>query len=220
MSATEGSYGPLDFARDSEVPRETLERLTAYARLLVERNAQLNLVADSTLPDMWRRHFWDSAQLIDLIPAETRTIVDIGSGAGFPGMVLAILLGDRTPALSFHLIEATQKKCRFLEEAAQETGAAVQVHWGRAEAFSDLKADVVTARAVAPLKKLFGLVHPFFKASTTGLFLKGRALDAELTEAGESWKLQSERVQSRSDSSGSILRVTGLSPWRKPRIPS
>jgi 16S rRNA (guanine527-N7)-methyltransferase len=212
-------YGPLDFARDSEVPRETLERLTNFARLLTDRNAHLNLVADSTLPDMWRRHFWDSAQLAALIPVDARTLVDLGSGAGFPGLVLAIMLGEAR-SLAVHLVEATQKKCRFLEEVAKATGAPVQVHWARSEDLAELRADVVTARALAPLPKLLGLAFPFFKATTTGLFLKGRSLDAELTEACESWKLQAERLPSRSDPSGSILRVTGLSPWRKPRKPS
>ena len=264
MSAGEGAYGPLDFARDSEVPRETLERLTKYSRLLVERNAHLNLVADSTLQDLWRRHFWDSAQLAPLIPPGARTIVDLGSGAGFPGMVLAIMLGapgkapstvasQRSPSpakagedrardahppsalagevagavrrqtegasLTVHLIDSTQKKCRFLEEVAEATGAPVEVHWSRAEDLAGLKADVVTARAVAPLTKLLGLAYPFFGAGTTGLFLKGRAAAAELTEASESWRLHAETIQSRSDPSGSILRVTGLMPWRK-RKPS
>ncbi|MBI1210274.1 MAG: 16S rRNA (guanine(527)-N(7))-methyltransferase RsmG [Alphaproteobacteria bacterium] len=217
MSGGEGPYGPLDFARDSEVPRETLERLTNHARLLVERNAHLNLVADSTLADMWRRHFLDSAQLVPLVPAEARTIVDLGSGAGFPGMVLAIMLAPDRPGLRVHLIDSTQKKCRFLEEVAEATGAPVEVHWSRAEDLSGLTADVVTARAVAPLAKLLGLAAPFFGEGTIGLFLKGRAAAAELTEARESWKLQVEITPSRSDPSGSILRVTGLMPWRKPR---
>ncbi len=217
MSVGEGAYGPLDFARDSEVPRETLERLTNHARLLVERNAHLNLVAESTLPDMWRRHFWDSAQLAPLVPKGAKTLVDLGSGAGFPGLVLAVVL-DR-PGLKVHLIDSTQKKCRFLEEVAKATRAPVEVHWSRAEELPDLKADVVTARAVAPLTKLLGLAHPFFAAGTTGLFLKGRGLPAELTDASESWTLHAETIQSRSDPSGSILRVTGLMPWRK-RKPS
>jgi 16S rRNA (guanine527-N7)-methyltransferase len=216
----DSSYGPLDFARDSEVPRETLERLTKFAQLLTERNAHLNLVADSTLPDMWRRHFLDSAQLAALIPAGARSLVDLGSGAGFPGMVLAIMLSSGTPSLTVHLVEATQKKCRFLEEVAEATGTRVEVHWARSDDLVDLKADVVTARALAPLPKLLGLAFPFFTDTSTGLFLKGRSLDAELTEACESWKLQAERLPSRSDPSGSILRVTGLSPWRKPRKPS
>jgi 16S rRNA (guanine527-N7)-methyltransferase len=215
----DSSYGPLDFARDSEVPRETLERLTKFAQLLTERNEHLNLVADSTLPDLWRRHFLDSAQLAAFIPDGARTLVDLGSGAGFPGMVLAIMRSAGSP-LIVHLVEATQKKCRFLEEVAGATGTPVEVHWARSEDLVELQADVVTARALAPLPKLLNLAFPFFKATSTGLFLKGRSLDAELTEACESWKLQAERLPSRSDPSGSILRVTGLSPWRKPRKPS
>ena len=220
MTAGDSDYGPLDFAKDSEVPRETLERLTNHARLLVERNAHLNLVADSTLPDMWRRHFLDSAQLASLVPDTARTLVDLGSGAGFPGMVLAIILGPLRPGLKVHLVDATLKKCRFLEEVASATQAPVVVHWSRAEDVPDLKADVVTARALAPLTKLLRLAQPFFGPATTGLFLKGRAAASELTEARESWRLAAETFPSRSDPSGSILRVTGLMPWRKPRIPS
>jgi 16S rRNA (guanine527-N7)-methyltransferase len=189
---------------------------------LAAHNSHLNLVADSTLPDLWRRHFLDSAQLADEIPEGSKTIVDLGSGAGFPGMVLAIMLGAQPtmPGLQVHLIEATLKKCRFLEKVAGATDAPVKVHWSRAQAVRHLTADVVTARAVAPLAKLLGLAYPFFGAETIGLFLKGRGLDAELTLARESWTLHVTRVPSRSDPSGSILRVTGLSPWRKPRRPS
>ncbi len=215
------AYGPLDFARDSKVPRETLDRLTIYADLLAERNSQLNLVAESTLGDLWRRHFLDSAQLVEQIPSDARSMVDLGSGAGFPGLVVAIMLRDDPRFHGFHmnLIEATQKKCRFLEEVGSATQTPVKVHWSRAEDMR-MSADVVMARALAPLKKLLRVAFPFFKAGTVGLFPKGKNVDQELTDARESWKLQAIRVPSRSDPSGSILRVTGLSPWRKPRKPS
>jgi 16S rRNA (guanine527-N7)-methyltransferase len=127
-------------------------------------------------------------------------------------LVLAIL----KPGLQVHLIESIQKKCRFLEEAAKATGTPVTVHCARAEDLPGLKADVVTARAVAPLERLFPLAHPFFKPGTLGLFLKGRALNDELTLAAKSWKLDATPVPSSSDPSGTVLRVTGLSPWRKP----
>jgi 16S rRNA (guanine527-N7)-methyltransferase len=216
---TTSAYGPLDFARDTGVPRETLSRLSTYVNLLVERNQGLNLVAASTLADVWRRHVLDSAQLVPLIPPQATKIVDLGSGAGFPGLVLAIMLSER-PRLTVHLIEATQKKCRFLEEVAAATAAPVQVHWARAEQMTGLIADAVTARAVAPLERLFGLAHPFFGPATIGLFLKGRSLNDELTAAAKSWRLASTTVPSRSDPSGSVLRVTGLTPWRRPRKPS
>ena len=218
-NAATSAYGPLDFARDTGVPRETLSRLSTYVNLLVERNEHLNLVAPSTLPDVWRRHVFDSAQLVPLIPSHATTIVDIGSGAGFPGMVLAIMLADR-PGCVVHLVESTQKKCRFLEEVAVKTMAVSQVHWTRAEHLKNLKADVVTARAVAPLDRLFALAHPFVGPSTTCLFLKGKALNDELTHATKSWKLHATPIPSRSDPSGTILRVTGLTPWRRPRKPS
>jgi 16S rRNA (guanine527-N7)-methyltransferase len=176
------------------------------------------LVAPSTLPDVWKRHLWDSAQLAPLIPPQATTIVDLGSGAGFPGMVLAILLSDR-PGLMVHLIESTQKKTRFLEEVARETSAKTKVHWARAEDVKGLKADVVTARAVAPLDRLFPLAYPFFSAGTVGLFLKGRSLNDELTATTKSWRLAATPIPSRSDPSGTVLRVTGLTPWRKPRKP-
>ena len=212
------TYGPLDFARETGVPRETLSRLSTFVNLLVEWNERVNLVAASTLPDVWRRHVLDSAQLAPLIPNRARTVVDLGSGAGFPGLVLAILLSDR-PGLTVHLVESTQKKCRFLEEAAKATAAPVRVHYARAEQIKGLKGDIVTARAVAPLDHLFALAHPFFGPATVGLFLKGRSLNDELTHARKSWKLDATPIPSRSDPSGSMLRVTGLTPWRKPRKP-
>jgi 16S rRNA (guanine527-N7)-methyltransferase len=232
--------------------------------LLRQWNQRVNLVAESTLPQVWRRHIWDSAQLAPLIPPAARTIVDIGSGAGFPGLVLAIMLsgppppslrdgpppprageekgrssldhppplageGDRReaavegasqrPTLTVHLIESTQKKCRFLKAVIAATNAPAQVHCARAEDVKGLKADVVTARAVAPLDRLFPLAFPFFKPATVGLFLKGRSLNDELTAATKSWRLASTPIPSRSDPSGFVLRVTGLTPW-KARKPS
>jgi 16S rRNA (guanine527-N7)-methyltransferase len=184
--------------------------------LLTEWNQRLNLVAESTLPDVWRRHVWDSAQLAPLIPKGAKTIVDLGSGAGFPGLVLAIMLG----LSRVHLIESTQKKCCFLEAAIAATGAPAQVHCARAEAVTGLKADVVTARAVAPLERLLPLAYPFFRQGTIGLFLKGRSLNDELTAATKSWHLDAKPLPSRSDPSGFVLRVTGLAPWRKPRKPT
>ena len=174
------------------------------------------MVAASTVPDVWRRHVLDSAQLAPLIPQQATTIVDLGSGAGFPGLVLAMMLADR-PGLTVHLIEATQKKCRFLEEAAAAAGVPVQVHWARAEQVNDVKADIVTARALAPLDRLLALAHPYFGPSTIGLFLKGRSLNSELTAATKSWRLAATHIPSRSDPSGTVLRVTGLTPWRSSR---
>jgi 16S rRNA (guanine527-N7)-methyltransferase len=193
-----------------------LERLTTYVNLLSEWNERLNLVAPSTLPDAWRRHILDSAQLAPLIPPEAKTIVDLGSGAGFPGLVLAIML-SRTRV---HLVESIQKKCRFLEAVIAATGANAEVHCCRAEDLKGLKADVVTARALAPLDRLLPLALPFFAPGTIALFLKGRSVNDELTLAAKSWRLDATPIPSRSDPSGTVLRVTGLTPWRRSPKPS
>lgn len=217
MTPPTDNYGALDFSNETRVTRETLSRLSTYVNLLVEWNERLNLVAPSTIADVWRRHMLDSAQLAPLIPPQAKTIVDLGSGAGFPGLVLAIMLADR-PGLRVHLVESIGKKCRFLEAVIAATGAPATVHAARAEDLRGLKADVVTARAVAPLDRLLPLAHPFFHPNTTGLFLKGRSLNDELTPATKSWTLESTPIPSRSDPSGFVLRVTGLTPWlRSPK---
>jgi 16S rRNA (guanine527-N7)-methyltransferase len=211
-------YGPSEFTFETQVSRETLDRLTTYVNLLTEWNERLNLVAPSTIPDVWRRHILDSAQLAPLIPPDAKTIVDLGSGAGFPGLVLAIMLAE-CPGLKVNLVESIQKKCRFLEAVIAATGAPAEVHAARAEDMR-LKADVVTARAVAPLDRLLAMAHPFFRPGTIALFLKGRSLNDELTLATKSWTLESTPIPSRSDPSGTVLRVTGLSPWRRSPKPS
>src|SRR3569833_3075825 len=122
-------FGPEDFAAQTGVSRETLAKLTAYADLLVEWNARHNLVAKSTLPDLWQRHFWDSAQLAPLIPAQARSLADLGSGAGFPGLVLAAL----RPDIPVTLHEATTKKCAFLQAAAARMGLAITIESERRE---------------------------------------------------------------------------------------
>lgn len=216
MTTPTDTFGPLDFSNETRVTRETLSRLSTYVNLLVEWNQRLNLVAPSTIPDAWRRHMLDSAQLEPLIPPGTETVVDLGSGAGFPGLVLAIM----RPDLKVHLVESIQKKCRFLEAVVAATGASAVVHAARAEDLKGLKADLVTARAVAPLERLFPLAHPFFGPRTTALFLKGRSLNDELTLATKSWRLVATPIPSRSDPSGFVLRVTGLTPWRRSPKPS
>ena len=216
---TASAYGPSEFTFETQVSRETLDRLTTYVNLLIDWNERLNLVAPSTMADVWRRHILDSAQLAPLIPPDARTIVDLGSGAGFPGLVLAIMLADR-PGLTVHLVESIQKKCRFLEAVIAATGAPAKVHPVRAEDLKGLKADVVTARAVAPLERLLPLAYPFFQPGTIALFLKGRSLNDELTLATKSWTLHSTPIPSGSDPSGFVLRVTGLAPCRRSRKPS
>jgi 16S rRNA (guanine527-N7)-methyltransferase len=196
---------PAEFAGLVPVSRETLERLEAFAALLTAWNQRLNLVGRGTVEDLWRRHILDSAQLHPLIPPGAETLVDLGSGAGFPGVVLAIMGG---PAV--HLVESDQRKCVFLREAIRVTGAQATVHPVRIEAAPPLKADVVTARALAPLDKLLDLAQRFLKPDTMCLFLKGRTAAEELTAARESWEMTVEPLPSRSDQTGSILRLTNI----------
>jgi|ERR1051326_11627 16S rRNA (guanine527-N7)-methyltransferase len=202
-------FGPEEFAAASGVSRETLARLKAYAGLLADWNARHNLVSAASLADVWRRHFWDSAQLAQFMPAKAKSLVDLGSGAGFPGLVLAILLRER-PGFRTVLYEATTKKCAFLAAAAQAAGATAEIRNARIENAQPEAFDVVTARACAPLPRLLAYAQPFQAESAVNLFLKGQSVASELTEARKSWRMQLFRHQSRSDSSGTILEIREL----------
>jgi 16S rRNA (guanine527-N7)-methyltransferase len=184
-------------------------RLKLFASLLEDWNARLNLVSASSLADIWRRHIWDSAQLADLLPAGMTSLVDLGSGAGFPGLVLAIMLRERAAARTV-LYEATTKKCSFLAEAAMRTGATVEIRNGRIEKADPEPFDVLTARACAPLEKLLGYAQAFQSPQTINLFLKGQSVAVELTGARKSWNMNAIRHPSRSDPSGVILEVREL----------
>jgi 16S rRNA (guanine527-N7)-methyltransferase len=195
------------FAAALSVSRETMERLAAYAALLERWQQRINLVAGDSLGDLWRRHFLDSAQLLALISAPPAAALDIGSGAGFPGLVLAIM-GLR----SIRLVESDARKCAFLREAARVTGLAlgrdVDIVNRRLEAVEPFAADLIMARAVAPLGELLALSEPFRRPGTICLFLKGGRAEEELTEAVKTWRMTVERFPSRSDPSGTILRLT------------
>jgi 16S rRNA (guanine527-N7)-methyltransferase len=204
----ESGFGPEEFAARTGVSRETLARLKAYADLLADWNARHNLVARSTLPDLWHRHMWDSAQLAPLIPENASTLADLGSGAGFPGLVLAVL----RPGLAVTLHEATTKKCAFLQAAADRMGIAVTVANARIEDRPPLPFDVVTARALAPLPQLLEYAHSFIKPNSVCLFLKGQNVGPELTEATKYWNMKVSQVPSQTDPSGAIVTVRELGP--------
>lgn len=196
---------PEEFQNQFGVSRETLDRLSAYAALLAKWNPAINLVARSTLGDVWLRHLADSAQLFALVPPGTRVLVDLGSGAGFPGLVLAIL---GVPEV--HLIESDVRKAAFLREVARVTGAPATVHAVRAEAAPAIAADVVSARALAELKDLLPLAVRFLKPSGTCLFPKGKTAADELTRAGDSWTMRADQFPSRTDPAGTLLRLTDI----------
>ncbi|MEX0921349.1 MAG: 16S rRNA (guanine(527)-N(7))-methyltransferase RsmG [Rhodovibrionaceae bacterium] len=203
------AYGAEDFARDLNVSRETLARFSAYAALLEKWNRRINLVGRDTLDDLWRRHFLDSAQLLPLLPAppegRRHVIADLGSGAGFPGLVLAIL-----GAGEVQLIESDLKKCAFLREAARAADTEVTIHAKRIEEISGLQADLVTARALAPLDKLLDYARPLLRPGGQALFLKGRGAEQELTALDGHATMTIGRIPSRSDKAGVILSIEGL----------
>jgi 16S rRNA (guanine527-N7)-methyltransferase len=202
-------FGPEDFAKAANVSRETLARLKAYVGLLAEWNTRHNLVSKNSLEDVWRRHVWDSAQLIRFVPESANNLVDLGSGAGFPGLVLAAMLRER---LGFKtvLYESIAKKCAFLIAAAERMQIQVDVRNARMEEARQEPFDLVTARACAPLTKLLGYARPFQGAKTVSLFLKGQNVEAELTEARTSWKLNAVRHDSLTDPSGVILEIRDI----------
>lgn len=197
------------FQAETGVSRETLDRLAAYEATLRKWQPKINLVGPSTLPDAWRRHFFDSAQLFPLLPEGVRVLVDLGSGAGFPGLVLSIM---GVPEV--HLVESDSRKCAFLREAARAAGASVTVHNKRIEAVAPIAAaigaDVVTARALAPLNDLLGWAYPFIQDRGAALFPKGQNVADELTDTTKYWKMRVERFDSRTDPTGTILRVSGI----------
>jgi 16S rRNA (guanine527-N7)-methyltransferase len=202
-------FGPDEFAAATNVSRETLARLKAYAGLLEDWNSRHNLVSARSLEDVWRRHFWDSAQLAPLVPAKAQAIADLGSGAGFPGLVLAEMLRDKAIVTLF---EATTKKCDFLKAAAQSMELSVSVQNTRMEDVTPQLFDVVTARACAPLPELLSYAQHFVGPNSVCLLLKGQNVGAELTEAHKSWKMKVRQIPSLTDPSGVILELKELSP--------
>ncbi len=196
-------YGPSDFQKDTSVSRETLERLEAYRDLLVSWNSKVNLVGDSTIGALWWRHMLDSAQLWPLIPESTGSVLDLGSGAGFPGLVLAIM-----GCPEVHLVEADQRKAAFLREAARITGTPVQIHAQRIEDVTAFPASAIVARALAPLDRLLTLVEPFLGPGTICLFLKGQNVGDELTATHKMWRIALDQRPSRTDPAATILCIS------------
>ncbi|MBA3810788.1 MAG: 16S rRNA (guanine(527)-N(7))-methyltransferase RsmG [Caulobacteraceae bacterium] len=186
---------------------ERLAAVEAFRLMLEAANARSNLVGRSTLPGFWRRHFLDSAQLAWLAPS-ARIWADLGSGAGLPGLVLAILMKGRAGA-HVHLVESVAKRCAFLTRVATALDLPVTIHHARAEALA-LEVDTVTARACAPLTRLLEFAAPTMRPGAAGLFLKGQGVDIEITEARRSWRFDAFCHESLSDPRGRVVSVTGL----------
>ncbi|MDO1559093.1 16S rRNA (guanine(527)-N(7))-methyltransferase RsmG [Brevundimonas sp. 2R-24] len=198
------SYGPEAFQADTGASDQAMADLGRFRELLIEANAVMNLVGPSTLADFWIRHALDSAQLLKLAPT-ARTWADLGAGAGFPGVVLAILLKDRAGA-HVHLIDSLGKRCRFLEQAVTELALPATVVNGRAED-QRLKVEVVTARAVAPLDRLLDYAQGYLDRGARGLFLKGRKAEAELAEARRRRRISAQLIPSATDPESRIVSI-------------
>jgi 16S rRNA (guanine527-N7)-methyltransferase len=197
------------FGAQLGVSRETLERLTLHLELLARWQTAINLVGPATLADPWRRHMLDSAQLLAHLPEDARGLLDLGSGAGFPGLVLAILgVPDVT------LIESDRRKAQFLREVARATDTAVTIHAERAERLAPVAVSVVTARALAPLPRLLPLAVRFLAADGVCLLLKGASVGDELTEAAKTWHMAAELFPSLSAPSGTVLKLRGIARAR------
>ncbi|HVA12491.1 MAG TPA: 16S rRNA (guanine(527)-N(7))-methyltransferase RsmG [Stellaceae bacterium] len=197
--------GLAGFARISGVSRETLDRLTAYVDLLGQWNRRINLVSANTLGDVWRRHILDCAQLYELLPRQARVVVDLGSGAGLPGLVLAAM-GVR----EIHLIESDLRKAAFLREAARVMDVTPIIHPERIERAAAFTADAVVARACASLSQLIEYTEKFISDRSVCLFLKGEAARDELAAAQRSWAMTAEIVPSLSDPSGAVVTLSAI----------
>lgn len=205
--ASDQFSGPEAFRAQTGVSRETLGLLVAYVDLLRRWQEKINLVGAATLDHLWHRHMLDSAQLLALLPAKAQTLVDLGSGGGFPGMVLSIM---GVPEV--HLVESNQRKATFLREAARVSGGKVIVHATRIEALRPFPADVVTARALAPLPRLVAYAAPFVATGGICVFPRGRGVEKELTKVDEIWKMRLVRIPSRTDPYATILRIGAPHP--------
>lgn len=199
--------GKAAFEAATSATPEQMADLQTFLDRLTEANAVMNLVGPDSIPDFWNRHALDSAQLLDHAP-DALTWADLGAGAGFPGVVLAILLKDRADARVW-LIDSLGKRCRFLETVVAELSLPAAVVHARAET-QTLRVDVVTARAVAPMDKLLGYAQPYMARGALGLFLKGEKAETELQTAWASWKFEADLSVSRSDPRGRIVTVRSL----------
>ena len=194
---------PAPLVSRLDVSRETQDRLTAYVALVEKWQRRVNLVSASTLPDIWSRHIWDSAQLAPLVPEGTRRILDVGSGAGFPGLVLAALCDAEC-----HLVESDQKKAIFLQTVVRDCGIPAVVHTARIESLPSLGAEIVTARALAPMDRLLDLLADQLSAGTRCLFLKGAQAEQELATLGTRPDLSWELIPSLTNPDAFVVDLT------------
>lgn len=184
-----------------------MDRLDRHLALLVKWNRRINLVAESTIANAWDRHFADSAQLWALRPADARTWLDVGAGAGFPGLVIASLAAEAAPDLSVGLAEPDQRKAAFLATVSREAGLGCTLFPDRWQSLADQQADVVSARALAPLGDLLALVEKHRRPGGLGLFLKGETVHKEIGEASLLWRFEHQIIPSRTQPKAAVLAI-------------
>ena len=195
---------------EGSVSRETFAKLELYAAALVKWQKAINLVSPSTIPELWTRHFLDSAQVYDLCPSQEGHWVDIGSGAGFPGLVCAAIASEKAPCFRFTFIESDLRKGSFLRTVAMELGLKIGVLTRRIEESPPQNADVLSARALAPLGKLLGYAERHLAPDGTALFLKGATHSLEVKEALETWRMTMESVPSQTAAEAVVLKIGDL----------
>jgi len=204
------AYSSHDFADEADVSRETFEAFQTWQALLVKWNARINLVSKAAIDEFWPRHALDSWQVWEHVPHTAEKIIDFGSGGGFPGLALAIGAKSKERG-NVTLVESAGKKANFLRTVIRALELPATVWEGRAEDIEPEIYDVISARAFAPLPRLFGHAEKHWGPGTLGLLLKGQGVNEELTEAEKSWIYDVEILPSRSDALGVLLKVQGLS---------
>lgn len=200
-------FDKAGFQERFSVSRETIAGLEAYEALLQKWNPRINLVSRTTLAEVWHRHFADSAQLWELMPETASIWLDFGSGAGFPALVIATLAKEKKPDLRVVLVESDQRKCAFLINVIAELGLNAEVKAARIEDIPSQNADVISARAVAPLEKLMELSTSHAHKSTVMLFPKGNSYESELTAARKHWHIEQKAIPSLTDPNSVILKI-------------
>lgn len=209
---TDTAFSAQDFADLPDVSRETFEHFQAYDALLSKWNRKINLVSPAAAKDFWGRHALDSWQITPLLPSKTQTVIDLGSGAGFPGIAVAIALKHRGQGGRITLVESAGKKATFLRTVIRELALPATVWGGRAEDIPPQRFDIITARAFAPLPRLFTYAHPFWGQGTQALLLKGQGASQELTDASQRWIYNVTTHKSQSNPTGVILKISDLAP--------
>lgn len=190
----------------TDVSRETFERLEAYVALIEKWNPKINLVSKSSLPEIWDRHIWDSAQIFD-IAVEGSVWADFGSGGGLPGIVLAIFAKELRPDMQFYLVESDQRKCAFLRNAVREIGLNVKVHAERIEVLDPIGASVISARALTDLNGLLEFVERHSAKNGVAILPKGETWEKEILQAQENWSFEYEEITSKTNNDAAILKI-------------